>query len=172
MLGVAGSMRSGVLQLPVRGICYATFNRRSAPSSHACSAPVFVKLPAVRCHTLPVRTLSGVGTPSGTMSGLWTSSGVGTPAGVRRLSGGGGVDGAGTAGWYSSLSDSTPVHLCENFLVSVQQASGLPWWLSIVTATLSVRTLITLPLAAYQMVIIAKVSDRARGRRGLSRDYI
>uniref|UniRef100_G3PUX4 Cytochrome c oxidase assembly factor COX18 n=1 Tax=Gasterosteus aculeatus TaxID=69293 RepID=G3PUX4_GASAC len=32
-----------------------------------------------------------------------------------------------------------------------------PWWLAIIVATLSVRTLITLPLATYQMVIIAKV---------------
>ncbi|KAM6953002.1 cytochrome c oxidase assembly protein COX18, mitochondrial isoform 2-T2 [Lycodopsis pacificus] len=96
---------------------------------------------------LPVR-LSGVGVPSG----IRTLSGLGRLAGVRRLSGG-----AGAAGWYSSLSDSAPVHLCEHFLVNVHQVSGLPWWLSIIVATLSVRTLITLPLATYQMVIIAKV---------------
>lgn len=96
-------------------------------------------------------------------SGFWTLSGPGAvsglemPSGVRRLSGGAGDPGSGGSGWYSSLADSAPVHLCEDFLVSVQQMSGLPWWLSIVMATLSVRTLITLPLAAYQMVIISKV---------------
>uniref|UniRef100_A0A668UW49 Membrane insertase YidC/Oxa/ALB C-terminal domain-containing protein n=1 Tax=Oreochromis aureus TaxID=47969 RepID=A0A668UW49_OREAU len=61
------------------------------------------------------------------------------------------------SGWYSSLANSTPVHLCEQLLVSVQEASGLPWWFSICVATLSVRTLVTLPLAAYQLVVISKV---------------
>nr|XP_015808279.2 cytochrome c oxidase assembly protein COX18, mitochondrial [Nothobranchius furzeri]XP_054595416.1 cytochrome c oxidase assembly protein COX18, mitochondrial [Nothobranchius furzeri] len=74
---------------------------------------------------------------------------------TRSVSGVGGTNWAG--GWYGSLSDSAPVHLCENFLVGFQQASGLPWWLSIVMATASVRTTITLPLAAYQMLIISKV---------------
>lgn len=41
--------------------------------------------------------------------------------------------------------------------MQLQQVSGLPWWLTIVVGTLSVRTLITLPLATYQLVIIAKV---------------
>uniref|UniRef100_A0A1A8B098 Cytochrome c oxidase assembly homolog 18 n=1 Tax=Nothobranchius furzeri TaxID=105023 RepID=A0A1A8B098_NOTFU len=74
---------------------------------------------------------------------------------TRSVSGVGGTNWAG--GWYGSLSDSAPVHLCENFLVGFQQASGLPWWLSIVMATASVRTTITLPLAAYQILIISKV---------------
>uniref|UniRef100_A0A1A7Y9B8 Cytochrome c oxidase assembly homolog 18 n=2 Tax=Iconisemion striatum TaxID=60296 RepID=A0A1A7Y9B8_9TELE len=74
---------------------------------------------------------------------------------ARSVSDVGGANGAG--GWYGSLSDSAPVHLCENFLVSFQQVSGLPWWLSIVMATASVRTIITLPLAAYQLLIISKV---------------
>uniref|UniRef100_A0A3Q3VSN1 Membrane insertase YidC/Oxa/ALB C-terminal domain-containing protein n=1 Tax=Mola mola TaxID=94237 RepID=A0A3Q3VSN1_MOLML len=95
------------------------------------------------------RTLSGVRTLSGTRTLL----GVQTLSGTRTLSSGG----AGAAGWYSSLSDSPPVHLCEQCLVSLQQVSGLPWWLNIVMSTLAVRTLITLPLAAYQMVIVAKV---------------
>lgn len=74
---------------------------------------------------------------------------------VRSLSGVGGDSGAG--GWYNSLSHSEPVHLCEQFLVGVQQVSGLPWWLSVVMATISVRTFITLPLAVYQLLIISKV---------------
>ena len=65
------------------------------------------------------------------------------------------VDGGG--GVWQSLAASTPVQLTEELLVGVQQASGLPWWLSIVCSTLALRTTITLPLAAYQMVIIAKV---------------
>ncbi|KAM4585834.1 cytochrome c oxidase assembly protein COX18, mitochondrial [Fundulus diaphanus] len=74
---------------------------------------------------------------------------------VRTVSGVGGANGAG--GWYGSLSDAAPVHLCENFLVGVHQVSGLPWWLSIAVATVSIRTFITLPLAAYQLIVIAKV---------------
>lgn len=73
---------------------------------------------------------------------------------ARTLSGG---TGHGVSGWYSDLVDSAPVHLCEHFLVNMQQVSGSPWWLSIAVATLSIRTLITLPLAAYQLVIISKV---------------
>ncbi|CAK6980840.1 LOW QUALITY PROTEIN: cytochrome c oxidase assembly protein COX18%2C mitochondrial [Scomber scombrus] len=72
---------------------------------------------------------------------------------VRSVSGG--RDAA--TGWYGSAVDSAPVHLAEDFLVHLQQVSGLPWWLSIAAGTLSVRTLVTLPLAAYQMVIISKV---------------
>ncbi|XP_035525819.1 cytochrome c oxidase assembly protein COX18, mitochondrial [Morone saxatilis] len=136
MLSVGGSLRSGVLQVPVRGLCSAV-NRKSPPPGPVCSGPPTAGL-------LAVWTRSG----SSTLSGLWTSTGV------RRFSGGGGP---GAPGWYSRLSDSAPVHLCEDFLVGVQQVSGLPWWLSIAMATLSVRSAVTLPLAAYQLIILAKV---------------
>uniref|UniRef100_UPI0037E993D7 cytochrome c oxidase assembly protein COX18, mitochondrial n=1 Tax=Semicossyphus pulcher TaxID=241346 RepID=UPI0037E993D7 len=157
MLTVGGLGRSGVLQLrllqlPAHGVCYSPFNMKSTPPSHTCSAPPFAGLLTVRCHTLPVRNTASVRK----MSGVWKASGVWNTSGVRRSSGGAAAD-EGAASWYSGLSDSVPVHLFEHFLVSMQQVSGLPWWLSIVVATLSVRTLITLPLAAYQMVIIAKV---------------
>lgn len=78
--------------------------------------------------------------------------------GAPRRSASGGGDSA--PGWYAAAADSAPVHLAEDFLVHLQQASGLPWWLSIAAGTLAVRTLVTLPLAAYQMVIISKVSHR------------
>ena len=60
-------------------------------------------------------------------------------------------------GWYESLTDSTPVHLTEQLLISTHQATGLPWWATIVCTTLALRTAITLPLGAYQMVILSKV---------------
>lgn len=83
----------------------------------------------------------------------WTS-----PAPPAQVTAVKGVSGAGGgAGWYGGLADSAPVHLAEQFLVGVQQVSGLPWWASIAIGTLSVRTLVTLPLAAYQMVVVAKV---------------
>uniref|UniRef100_A0A8P4KCX0 Cytochrome c oxidase assembly factor COX18 n=1 Tax=Dicentrarchus labrax TaxID=13489 RepID=A0A8P4KCX0_DICLA len=130
MLSVGGSLRSGVLRIPVRGLCSAV-NRKSPGPGPVCSGPPSAGLPAA-----------------------WTRSGSRTSTGVRRFSGGGGP---GAPGWYSRLSDSAPVHLCEDFLVGVQQVSGLPWWLSIAMATLSVRTVVTLPLAAYQLIILAKV---------------
>ncbi|XP_071369005.1 cytochrome c oxidase assembly protein COX18, mitochondrial-like [Centroberyx affinis] len=72
------------------------------------------------------------------------------------------VSGGGAAGWYGGLADSAPVRLTEQILLSAQQSGGLPWWSSILLSTLAARTLVTLPLAAYQMVIIAKV----RGQPG------
>uniref|UniRef100_A0A3Q0RRR3 Cytochrome c oxidase assembly factor COX18 n=1 Tax=Amphilophus citrinellus TaxID=61819 RepID=A0A3Q0RRR3_AMPCI len=100
---------------------------QSPPSVLTCPAAIYLRRPGGGTHLLGVRVLSSVS----------------------------GGDAAGR--WYGSLSDSAPVHLCEQLLVSVQQVSGFPWWLSIGVATLSVRTLITLPLAAYQLVIISKV---------------
>ncbi|KAL0974245.1 hypothetical protein UPYG_G00217660 [Umbra pygmaea] len=60
-------------------------------------------------------------------------------------------------GWYESIADSTPVHLTEQLLIWVNQTTGLPWWASIVFTTVALRTAITLPLGAYQAVIIAKI---------------
>ncbi|XP_060926273.1 cytochrome c oxidase assembly protein COX18, mitochondrial [Limanda limanda] len=136
MLGVGGLARSGFLELrllqrPARGVCSAVIHRKSPACVSWCAAP-----PPAR-HRLPVRMSSGVG------------GGDVAPNAAAAV--------PGASGWYGGLADSAPVHLVEHFLVGVQQGSGLPWWLSIVAATLSVRTLITLPLAAYQLVIISKV---------------
>ncbi|CAF93100.1 unnamed protein product [Tetraodon nigroviridis] len=76
-------------------------------------------------------------------------------SGARAMSGS--SPGSDSWGWYGSLAESGPVRLCEQYLVGVQQLTGFPWWLSIIVSTVTVRTLITLPLAAYQVVIIAKV---------------
>nr|XP_019966806.1 PREDICTED: mitochondrial inner membrane protein COX18 [Paralichthys olivaceus]XP_019966807.1 PREDICTED: mitochondrial inner membrane protein COX18 [Paralichthys olivaceus] len=140
MLSVGWLARSGVLELrllrlPARGVCSAVIHRKSPACVTWCTG-ASVGSPSA-CHRLPVRMMSGVG-------GGDVANDVASVA-------------TGASGWYGSLADSAPVHLCEHFLVSVQQLSGMPWWLSIVTVTLSVRTLITLPLAAYQLVIISKV---------------
>uniref|UniRef100_A0A8B9JF80 Cytochrome c oxidase assembly factor COX18 n=1 Tax=Astyanax mexicanus TaxID=7994 RepID=A0A8B9JF80_ASTMX len=60
-------------------------------------------------------------------------------------------------GWYESIADSGPVHLTEQLLIFSQQSTGLPWWISIICTTLTLRTAITLPLSIYQNTIIAKV---------------
>lgn len=130
-------------------------------------------LHVINCHTSGVRTQSGVEIRTlsgfGTLSGFRTLSGFGTLSGVktspvlgswskcstRSFSGDSSERGS---GWTSSLWDAPPVHLCEGALVGLQQATGLPWWLNIVLSTVLVRTVVTLPLAAYQMVILARVS--------------
>uniref|UniRef100_A0A3Q1J655 Membrane insertase YidC/Oxa/ALB C-terminal domain-containing protein n=1 Tax=Anabas testudineus TaxID=64144 RepID=A0A3Q1J655_ANATE len=134
MLSVGVSVRTSLIRLPARGLCTAVIQKKSPAPGHTWSAP---ESAAVFLHRSPV----------------WTQSIV------RTLSGG---PDPGVSGWYSDLADSAPVHLCEHLLVSVQQVSGLPWWLSIAVTTLSVRTLITLPLAAYQLVIISKVPCEIR----------
>lgn len=151
MMSVGGFGWTRILKLSDPRFCCALVYKKSLPAAQTFSASLSTGPPSHTSPRLPVRTLSGVWTPSGlkTLSGVWTVSGV------RRFSGVAGDEGS--VGLYGALSDSAPVHLCEHLLVSVQQVSGLPWWLSIFMATLSVRTVITLPLAAYQMVIISKV---------------
>ncbi|KAJ8015559.1 hypothetical protein DPEC_G00027380 [Dallia pectoralis] len=64
---------------------------------------------------------------------------------------------SGGPGWYEGIADSSPVHMTEQLLTWVNQTTGLPWWATIVCTTFALRTAITLPLGAYQAVIIAKV---------------
>lgn len=139
------SARSILLQLP-RSWSTEVFQTR------ICSAG----LPPISCRTPGVRTLSGVGILSGvrTPPGFGSWSNVGVKCGTRSLSGGGAERGS---GWSAGLWDAAPVHLCEEVLVGLQQASGFPWWLNIVASTVLVRTVVTLPLAAYQMVILGRV---------------
>lgn len=73
------------------------------------------------------------------------------PGVVRRVSSSPG------SGWYESVADSVPVHFTEQLLISSQHMMALPWWMGIVCTTLALRTVITLPLAVYQAVIIGKV---------------
>lgn len=136
--------------------------------------------PAVCCPTLSVNLTLGVRTlskasslsasrmslhpynlsRSGVLSEPGTMLRLGVTSRVRSMSGSSAIPGG--LGWYGSLAESGPVRLCEQYLTGVQQLTGFPWWLSIIVSTVMVRNLITLPFAAYQMVIIAKVSERTR----------
>ncbi|RVE67608.1 hypothetical protein OJAV_G00104740 [Oryzias javanicus] len=116
--------------LRVRGLL------RAAPGLRRTELRGRLSCPRPLCAHVPVRGLSGTDGGSG-------ETPVPAPAPAP--------------GWYGSLADSAPVHLCEDLLVSVQQLSGLPWWMSIIAATLTVRTAVTLPLAAYQLLIVSKV---------------
>lgn len=64
---------------------------------------------------------------------------------------------ASPGGWYESLAASAPVRAAEEVLLGVQEATGLPWWGSILLSTVALRGAVTLPLAAYQHYILAKV---------------
>lgn len=60
-------------------------------------------------------------------------------------------------GWYEALAASSPVRVAEEVLLGVQATTGLPWWGSILLSTVALRGAVTLPLAAYQHYILAKV---------------
>uniref|UniRef100_A0A286X937 Cytochrome c oxidase assembly factor COX18 n=2 Tax=Cavia porcellus TaxID=10141 RepID=A0A286X937_CAVPO len=61
-------------------------------------------------------------------------------------------------GWYEALASSAPVHAAEEALLGMH-AAGLPWWGSIALAAAGLRGLLTLPLAAQQRRILAKVEN-------------
>lgn len=158
------------LQPPVRRVrCSVVV--KTLPSGSTWSAPA-VCCPGVSVNlALGVRTLSNMRTFSAirtplcpkTLSGSRVFLKDGSLLGLRVVSRAQSMAGNGTSassGWYNSLAESGPVHLCEQCLMGVQQVTGFPWWLSIIMSTVMVRTLITLPLATYQVVILAKVSDR------------
>lgn len=43
------------------------------------------------------------------------------------------------AGLFKTLSESTPVEYCQDFLLQVHESTGLPWWASIVLSTVILR---------------------------------
>ena len=65
--------------------------------------------------------------------------------------------------WYEWLAQSIPVHWAEDGLVALQAAAGLPWWAAIVCGGALLRSAVTLPLAAHQGRLLAKVGPRAEG---------
>ncbi|KAG8593263.1 hypothetical protein GDO81_000774 [Engystomops pustulosus] len=60
-------------------------------------------------------------------------------------------------GIFAKMADSAPVHLAEKVLMSIQEVTGLPWWLNIMCTTIALRTAVTLPLSVYQMHVLGKV---------------
>lgn len=60
------------------------------------------------------------------------------------------------AGAWTALSKSAPVACLQDGLIQLHDATGLPWWATIVVSTFALRTLITLPLAVYQTKNMAK----------------
>lgn len=62
-------------------------------------------------------------------------------------------------GVYTSISNSTPVHFIQDGLLYYHDVTGLPWWATVVTSTILIRTLMTLPLTVYSNYILAKVEN-------------
>ncbi|KAK2582943.1 hypothetical protein KPH14_009004 [Odynerus spinipes] len=60
---------------------------------------------------------------------------------------------------FQCVSESPPVQFTQEYLVWFHSYTGLPWWATIILATIIVRTTITLPLAMYQHYILAKLEN-------------
>lgn len=60
---------------------------------------------------------------------------------------------------YASISNSVPVNFIQDGLLQFHDLTGMPWWATIVTSTILIRTCMTLPLSVYQNYILAKVEN-------------
>ncbi|XP_054447474.1 cytochrome c oxidase assembly protein COX18, mitochondrial isoform X2 [Pteronotus mesoamericanus] len=69
------------------------------------------------------------------------------------------VSTGGTGGWYEALATSAAVQGAEEMLLHVHSATSLPWWSTVLLTTVALRSAVTLPLAAYQHYILAKVEN-------------
>ncbi|XP_050301264.1 cytochrome c oxidase assembly protein COX18, mitochondrial isoform X2 [Anthonomus grandis grandis] len=66
---------------------------------------------------------------------------------------------ANQAGIFKTLSESTPVEYCQDFLVNFHAYTGLPWWATIILSTILIRSVVTVPLAIYQQSIAARLEN-------------
>lgn len=55
------------------------------------------------------------------------------------------------AGCFKTLSESTPAAYSQQLFQFVHDSTGLPWWASIILTTVAARSVVTLPLALYQV---------------------
>lgn len=61
--------------------------------------------------------------------------------------------------FFTTVSNSAPVHHFQEHLVLLHDITGLPWWATIVLSTVALRTVITLPLAIYSNKVSAKLEN-------------
>lgn len=61
--------------------------------------------------------------------------------------------------FFTTVSNSAPVHYFQEHLVLLHDLTGLPWWATIVVSTVAMRTVITLPLAIYSNKVSAKLEN-------------
>lgn len=60
-------------------------------------------------------------------------------------------------GIFKWLSESTVAEYSKNVLIYIHDSTGLPWWVTIISTTILLRTTVTLPVAIYQYHILAKL---------------
>jgi mitochondrial inner membrane protein COX18 len=60
---------------------------------------------------------------------------------------------------YTSISNSHFVHYIQDNLLYFHEITGFSWWATIITSTVLIRCLMTLPLTVYQNYILAKVEN-------------
>ncbi|XP_038209629.1 cytochrome c oxidase assembly protein COX18, mitochondrial [Zerene cesonia] len=60
---------------------------------------------------------------------------------------------------YMSISNSTMVNVMQDGLLQFHEVTGFSWWATILSSTVLIRALITLPLSVYQNYILAKVEN-------------
>ena len=54
---------------------------------------------------------------------------------------------------YTDLSESSLVATTQRYLESVHDWTHLPWWATIIVSTVTLRLIVTLPLAIYQVTL-------------------
>ncbi|XP_015918603.2 cytochrome c oxidase assembly protein COX18, mitochondrial [Parasteatoda tepidariorum] len=62
-------------------------------------------------------------------------------------------------GFYSALSQSTPVLSFQNLLLEVHEITSLPWWAVIMLTTLGIRSIIVFPLSVHQNQVMARLMN-------------
>lgn len=67
----------------------------------------------------------------------------------------------GLTGFWQTLSNSQPVGVMQDTLITIHDYTGLPWWGSIVLSTFLFRSVVTLPLTVYQHKITARIEKIA-----------
>ncbi|XP_064272352.1 cytochrome c oxidase assembly protein COX18, mitochondrial isoform X1 [Passer domesticus] len=94
--------------------------------------------------------------------GMWrlARAGARAPPALAAAAAGAGPGGhGGTEGWYEWAARSAPVHWAEGGLAALQEATGLPCWAAIAGGAALLRTAVTLPLAAQQGRLLAKLEN-------------
>lgn len=60
---------------------------------------------------------------------------------------------------YESISNSTVVSYFQDNIVQLHDATGMPWWGTIIVSTVLLRTIVTLPLTIYQNKVVARIEN-------------
>lgn len=160
--GCSGCLRARVLCIP-RIVSACAWRPRGAARESLSCVPRFGHRPAVGMlcrlcgrlqRPLPALQLVARGPPLAPAPTGGTKRSVLPVWAVASVSA---VGPGGAGSWYEALATSAPVQGTEQMLLCAHTVTGLPWWGSILLTTVALRGAVTLPLAAYQHYILAKV---------------